>query len=74
MASGKSVFIICPGFIGWNVLDNLLAEGYAVPGLLQRDGHAKQIETSGATAIKGDLDDHDLITKETARHDVSGST
>jgi len=69
-ASGKNVFIIGPGFIGWNVLDLLVGEGYKVSALVRRDEHAAQIERSGATAIKGSLDDHDLIIEHVQKNDV----
>jgi nucleoside-diphosphate-sugar epimerase len=57
MSSGKSVFIIGPGFIGWNVLDLLVAEGYSVTGLVRRKEHGQQVEESGATVVYGDLND-----------------
>lgn len=72
MASGKSVFIVGPGFIGWNVLDNLVSEGYKISGLVRRDEHAKGIEKSGAMAIKGNLDDHELIAEHAEKNDVRG--
>lgn len=68
--SGKTVFIIGPGFIGWNVLELLVAEGYQVTGLVRRKEHAAAIEKSGAKAILGDLHDKDLISSETAKSDV----
>lgn len=68
--SGKSVFIIGPGFIGWNVLELLVAEGYRVTGLVRRKEHAKSIESSGAKAVLGDLHDRPLIARETAKADV----
>ncbi|KAI0470647.1 hypothetical protein GGR56DRAFT_659869 [Xylariaceae sp. FL0804] len=69
--SSKKVFIIGPGFIGWNVLDLLVAEGYAVTGFVRRKEHAEKIKTSGATdAVLGDLDDKALIAKHVASHDI----
>lgn len=70
MSTGKKVFIVGPGFIGWNVLDILIEHGYSVTGLVRRDEHAKGIEASGAVAVKGSLDDKDLITKQTIEHDI----
>jgi nucleoside-diphosphate-sugar epimerase len=74
MEVAKSVFIIGPGYVGWNVLDLLLAEGYTVSGLVRRESHAKQIEESGALAILGDINDHDLIKKHTAKSDITFHT
>lgn len=70
MASGKDVFIIGPGFIGWCVLDLLVAEGYNVSGLVRRKEHAEGIQKSGATAVMGSLDDKHLIAEHTAKNDM----
>ncbi|EKG09704.1 NAD-dependent epimerase/dehydratase [Macrophomina phaseolina MS6] len=67
---GKRVFIVGPGFIGWNVLDLLVAEGYQVTGLVRRKEHAEGIERSGAKAILGDLHDESLIAEESAKSDI----
>ena len=45
MSSGKEVFIVGPGFIGWNIIDILVDQGYAVTGLVRRDEHAAGIKT-----------------------------
>lgn len=71
MASTKRVFVIGPGFIGWNVFDLLLSEGYHVSALVRRKEQADQIASSGGVAITGGLDNHDLIAKHTADNDVS---
>lgn len=68
--SDKRVFIIGPGFIGWPILDLLVAEGYIVSALVRRQEHAKGIEQSGATAILGDLNDKALISKHVAENDI----
>jgi len=71
MSSGKRVFIIGPGFIGWNVLDLLVSEGYSVTGFVRRQQHAEQIKASGATAVVlGDLNDKDVITEQVTQHDI----
>lgn len=71
MSTGKKVFIVGPGFIGWNVLDLLIAEGYEVTGLVRRKEHGAGIGKSGASALYGDLNDHDLIAKHTAESDIT---
>lgn len=71
MNASKKVFIIGPGFIGWNVLDLLIDEGYTISGLVRRQSHGDQIKKSGALAIQGDLNDHDLIVKHVLENDVS---
>lgn len=70
MSVGKKVFIVGPGFIGWNILDILIEQGYSVTGLVRRDEHAEGIKKSGATAVMGSLDDKELITNQTIEHDV----
>lgn len=70
MADGKTVFIVGPGFIGWNVLDLLVAEEYTVSALVRRSDHAKNIQASGATPVTGSLDDAELITKLVIANDI----
>ncbi|KAI0018626.1 hypothetical protein F4780DRAFT_506166 [Xylariomycetidae sp. FL0641] len=71
MSSQKKVFIIGPGFIGWNVLDVLAEEGYKITGYVRREEHAKQIKATGASeVVLGDLHDKPLITQHTAAHDI----
>lgn len=70
MSSGKKVFIVGPGFIGWNILDILISHGYQVSALVRRDSHAEAIKASGATAVKGDLDDKTLITGQVETNDI----
>lgn len=68
--SGKNVFIVGPGFIGWTVLDILVAEGYKVTGLVRRQEHADGLKQSGAEAVIGDLHDSDLIASHVAKNDI----
>ncbi|KAI6861513.1 NAD dependent epimerase/dehydratase family protein [Hortaea werneckii] len=70
MSNSKSVFIVGPGFIGWNVLELLISEGYSVTGFVRRKEHAEQIQASGASVIMGDLGDKASITQQTLKHDV----
>ena len=59
--SSKSVFIVGPGFIGWNVLELLVAEGYSVTALVRRKEHGAGIEKSRGKVVHGTLDDYELI-------------
>ncbi|KAF2500213.1 NAD(P)-binding protein [Lophium mytilinum] len=70
----QSIFIIGPGFVGWNVLELLIPEGYPISALVRREAHAKQIEKSGAITIIGNLEDHDLIKEHTAKSDITINT
>jgi len=69
-SAGRKVFIVGPGFIGWNVLDLLVAEGYSVTALVRRNEHAHAIEQSGAVPVLGSLDDSALIKECTLDHDI----
>jgi hypothetical protein len=70
MSTAKKVSIVGPGFTGWNVLELLVREGNTGTELVPRDEHAKHVEKSGASALKSDLDDHDLIVKHVPEHEV----
>lgn len=69
--TSKKVFIIGPGFIGWNVLELLVGEGYAVTGLVRRKEHGERIAKSGGLPIQGDLENYDLIVEHVVESDVS---
>lgn len=68
--SGKSVFLIGPGFIGREVLDRLLGENYSVTALVRREPHAAELQQSGAKTVLGTLDDKETITTQAAAHDI----
>ena len=68
--TGKNVFIVGPGLIGWTVLDLLVAEGYKVTGLVRRQEHADGLKQSGAEAVIGDLHDAKLIAENVSKNDI----
>lgn len=68
--TGKKVLIIGPGFIGWSVLDLLVAEGYEVTGYVRRKEHGEGISASGAAVLMGDLDNKSLIADQSALYDI----
>lgn len=71
MSTGKNVFLIGAGLIGWTVLDNLVAEGYNVTALVRRQEHADAIKKeSNATAILGDLHDATLIGEHVSKNNI----
>lgn len=70
MSTGKNVFIIGAGLIGWTVLDLLVAENYKVTALVRRQEHADGIKESGATPIIGDLHDEKLIIEHVSKNDI----
>ena len=72
--SGKKVFIVGPGFIGWNVLDLLIAEGYSVTGFVRRKEHGEQIKKSGAGVVYGDLNDKKAVAEQVVQHDITFHT
>ena len=57
---GKSGLMIGPGFIGWNVMDLLVAERYPVTGLVRHTLHKLRARSQ---VIAGDFDDKTLISE-----------
>jgi nucleoside-diphosphate-sugar epimerase len=51
------------GFVGSSVLPALLADGHAVTALVRSDISADTVTAAGATALRGDLRDCDLLTQ-----------
>jgi nucleoside-diphosphate-sugar epimerase len=70
MASKGSVFLIGPGFIGLQILEELLAEGYPVTALVRREEARVSLEKLGAKTILGSIDDSDVIRTATAAADI----
>jgi nucleoside-diphosphate-sugar epimerase len=70
MASNRKVFLIGPGFIGGQVLDHLVAEGYDVTTMARREAAKPGLEQAGAKVIFGTLDDAKVITEEVEKVDV----
>ncbi|KAK0124156.1 hypothetical protein ONS95_009139 [Cadophora gregata] len=68
--AGKTVFLIGPGFIGLEVLAELLKEGYQVTTLVRREEAAADLKTKGVNTIMGTLSDLDLITSTSADSDI----
>lgn len=71
MAPKGSVFLLGPGFIGLEVLSELLQEGYAVTTLVRREEARASLEKMGSKTIKGSLDDHDVIRDAVANNDIT---
>ncbi|KAI1853690.1 hypothetical protein JX266_001674 [Neoarthrinium moseri] len=70
-SKGQKVFIIGPGFIGWNVLDLLVKEEYRVTGFVRNKEREAEIKASGAAEVViGNLHDKELISQTTAEHDI----
>lgn len=70
MSSKSSVFLIGPGFIGLQVLDELIREGYSVTTLIRREAARANLEKLGAKTILGLLDDDDVIRQAAAASDI----
>ena len=49
------------GFIGGRLIERLRREGLDVRALARSDGSAAAVESAGATAVRGDLDDVDAM-------------
>eukprot|EP01103_Thecamoeba_quadrilineata_P019835 TRINITY_DN8227_c0_g1_i1.p1 TRINITY_DN8227_c0_g1~~TRINITY_DN8227_c0_g1_i1.p1 ORF type:complete len:343 (-),score=50.12 TRINITY_DN8227_c0_g1_i1:141-1169(-) len=69
--SGKgSVFLLGPGFIGLEILGELIREGYQVTTLVRREEARKALEKLGSKTLLGSLDDHDIICSASAAADI----
>jgi nucleoside-diphosphate-sugar epimerase len=51
------------GYIGSALVQDLLAAGHEVVGLARSDESAAEIEAAGATALRGDITDHDSLQR-----------
>ncbi|KAI5272091.1 NAD(P)-binding protein [Aureobasidium subglaciale] len=59
-----------PGYIGLEVLDRLLEKDYDVTTLVRRQEAADELKQKNVKVVMGTIDDLDLITQQTASHDV----
>lgn len=66
----KKLLLIGPGYIGLTVLDNLLQDGYEVTALVRRQEAADGLAKAGVKTVLGRLEDHDIISKQTALSDI----
>ncbi|CRG90693.1 hypothetical protein PISL3812_07738 [Talaromyces islandicus] len=69
--SKGSIFLIGPGFIGGEILSNLLNEGYSkITVLVRRESAAASFHQLGITTTLGTLEDSAVIQTQTALHDI----
>jgi hypothetical protein len=69
-SSGKEVFLIGPGYIGREVVDRLLENGYKVTTLVRRKEAAQELEKDGVKTVMGTIDDANIITEQTNKSDI----
>ncbi|KAJ5720802.1 uncharacterized protein N7483_008736 [Penicillium malachiteum] len=74
MSSHPSVFLVGAGYIGLNVLDQLLDAGYPVTALTRRAEQASELEKRGVKTVSGTLSDTELLTAQTAQHEITINT
>lgn len=74
MSSPPSVFLVGAGYIGQNVLDELLAAKYPVTTLVRRPEQATLFEKAGAKTVLGTLSDLELLTAQSAQHEITINT
>ena len=58
------------GWIGSALTAELIAAGHDVTGLARSESSAAKITAAGATAVRGDMQDHDLIVAEATKADA----
>ncbi len=59
------------GFIGSNVVPELLQHGHTVLGMARSDEGAAKIEAMGADVLRGTLDDPDILKQGAADTDAT---
>jgi nucleoside-diphosphate-sugar epimerase len=69
-SSGEQVFLIGPGYIGREVVDRLLENGYAVTTLVRRQEAAQELEKVGVKTVMGTIDDANIITEQTTKSNI----
>lgn len=74
MASRQTVFLVGAGYIGQNVLNRLLEAKYPVTVLVRRPEQALRFEKIGVKTVLGSLTDLELITSQTAQHEITINT
>lgn len=74
MASPQSIFIVGAGYIGHNVLDQLLATKRAVTVLVRAPDQAALFEKAGVKTVIGTLSDLELLTTQAAQHEITINT
>jgi nucleoside-diphosphate-sugar epimerase len=58
------------GWIGSALTAELIAAGHEVTGLARSEASAEKITAAGGTAVRGDMQDHDLIVAEAMQADA----
>lgn len=58
------------GWIGSALTAELVAAGHDVTGLARSEASAAKITAAGGTAVRGDMQDHDLIVSEATKADA----
>ena len=59
------------GWIGSALTRELVAAGHEVTGLVRSDSAADHVRAAGATPVRGDMQDHDLLVAEVAKADAT---
>ena len=70
MVGKGSVFLLGSGFIGLEILQKLLAEGYNVTTIVRREEARARLEKMGSKTVLGSLDDDHLIQDAAAAADI----
>lgn len=66
----KEVFLVGPGYIGREVIDRLLENGYKVTTLVRRKEAVQDLEKDGIATVLGTIDDKEIIANQTAKSDI----
>jgi nucleoside-diphosphate-sugar epimerase len=70
MTTKGNVFLIGPGFIGQEVIGELIKDGYQVTALVRKEEAATELQKKGVKTILGTLEDRSLISENAAKADI----
>ena len=66
----KQVFIVGPGYIGHEVIDLLLEDGYGVTALVRRPEAAESFKAQGVSSVMGTLEEVNTIRDQALESDI----
>lgn len=70
--SGKTIFVTGgSGYVGAALIEEALAQGYAVTALSRTPSTDASLSALGATPVRGDITTLDVLTREAAKADIT---
>lgn len=70
MSAKQSVFLLGPGYIGLQVLNNLIAAGHPTTVLMRSKERGAELEKKGIKVVLGSIEDTEVIAPQAAQHEI----